>query len=115
YPLGCDWSAKEIISKPHHFRNLTFPVSFPICSYSVKRVDQPHFSVRASRVQKSSARAQHELTAIKIFCPNDLTPMESMSQLFILLTHLHTFFMNSLPLLNSSIKIHALAHTNKPR
>ena len=39
-------------------------------------------------------------TASKIFSPN---PNESMSQLFILLTHLHTFLKNSLPLLNSSI------------
>ena len=54
-------------------------------------------------------------TASKIFSPN---PNESMSQLFILLTHLHTFLKNSLPLLNSSINrwmINALAHTNKPR
>src|SRR4029434_8548582 len=50
YPLGCDWSAKEIISERHHFRNLTFPVSFPICYYSVKRVDQPDISVRARPV-----------------------------------------------------------------
>src|SRR4029434_9675520 len=39
-------------------------------------------------------------TASKIFSPN---PNQSMSQLFILLTHLHTFLKNSLPLLNSSI------------
>ena len=37
-PLGCDWSANNIISERHHFRNLTFPVSFPICSYSVKQL-----------------------------------------------------------------------------
>ena len=55
---------------------------------------------------------------LKYFVQTDLTPMESMSQLFILLTHLHTFLKNGLPLLNSSINrwmINALAHTNKPR
>ena len=61
----------------------------------------PNFSVRA---RPASDRVVPEPDShSNILSEPDPSPTESMSQLFILMTHLRTFFMNSLPLLNSGI------------
>src|SRR4029434_7766450 len=99
-PLGCDWSANNIISVISHF--LFHAISVPILLESVDRAE--FFCPSPACVRQSSARARPEPNShSNILSEPDPSPTESMSQLFILMTHLRTFFMNSLPLLNSGI------------
>src|SRR4029434_991121 len=56
------------------------------------------FLSNPARVRESSARARPEPDShSNILSEPDSSPTEPMSQLFILMTHLCTFFMNSLP------------------
>src|SRR4029434_8391787 len=82
-PFGCDWSANAIISERHHFRNLPYPVSFPICSYSVTKCGSATFFCPSpARVRQSSARARHESDSnSNILSEPERSPTESMSQL----------------------------------
>src|SRR4029434_5291059 len=59
------------------------------------------YKIMVSLCNTSSTQTQESLS--NILSEPDPSPMESMSQLFILMPHLRTFFMNNLPLLNSSI------------
>src|SRR4029434_729177 len=73
------------------------------------------FLSHPARVRESSARARPEPDShSNILSEPDSSPTEPMSQLFILMTHLRTFFMNSLPLLNSGIDECTHSHNQAP-